>query len=241
MFRRVCLFVYFWENDCEWEVQHTCCWVIDGFVSKCWRWCSIRWFFWKNALPHSQTWVRTVQPPFGWRRLCCMRPCLAAKPLPQLAQKCDFGLVGAGWFGWCCCCCCGCCWGWPAGLPFCKCCCDACCCCCCCWWWGCTGIEATKPCGWVVAAACTNVVCDTTWPVDDMIWTGIWFWAMILGLEDTTAVEPGFMPLVLKRCVGKAAVKAHKSVIRLLSPVCKRRWRAKASRLLKALPHSLRK
>lgn len=101
---------------------HTCCCACckaatDGFVSKCWRWCNIRWFFWKNALPHSQTCVRNVHPPFGWRRLCCRSPCLAANPLPQLWQKCVFGFCcGVAtttlcwllccWTSWTCCCCC---------------------------------------------------------------------------------------------------------------------------------------
>lgn len=48
------------------------------------------------------------------------------------------------------------------------------------------------------------------------------------------------LPGLLKKWPGNAAVSAHRSVIRLLSPVCNRKWRANASRLLNAWPHSLR-
>lgn len=190
-----------------------------GFVSKCWRWCSIRWFFWKNAFPHSQTWVRTVQPPFGCRRLCCIRPCLAANPLPQLAQKCDLGLLAGDTVTTCCCCCC-----WT-------------CCRCCCPWTGIVGTAVTTACGWVELAACTSVVCDITWPVDDMICTGTGLCPTRFGLAVTTV--PGLRLAVLKKWPGSAAVKAHRSVIKLLSPVCSRKCKASASRLLNALPHSL--
>lgn len=191
-----------------------------GFVSKCWRWCSIRWFFWKNAFPHSQTWVRTVQPPFGCRRLCCIRPCLAANPLPQLAQKCDLGLLAGDTVTTCCCCCC-----WT-------------CCRCCCPCTGIVGTAVTTACGWVELAACTSVVCDITWPVDDMICTGTGLCPTRFGLAVTTV--PGLRLAVLKKWPGSAAVKAHRSVIKLLSPVCSRKCKASASRLLNALPHSLK-
>lgn len=193
----------------------TCAWDA-GFVSKCWRWCSIRWFFWKKALPHSQTWVRSVQPPFGWRRWCCSKPCLDAKPLPQLVQKWLFGfcwgVIGIAetiacccWW-WCCCCWCCCCW-----------------CCTCCWCW-------------FVCGDCTRLACWITWP-DDIICTGTGDWVTTEWLDVSTV--PCWMFDGVKKWPGNAAVKAHRSVIRLLSPVCKRKWRARASRLLKACPHSL--
>lgn len=74
----------------------TCCWpTFDAFCplfrfcSKCWRWCKIKWFFCKKALPQSsQMCERKVQLPSGWRLLCSMSPCLATKLLPQCWQKC---------------------------------------------------------------------------------------------------------------------------------------------------------
>lgn len=54
----------------------------------------------------------------------------------------------------------------------------------------------------------------------------------------STAV-PGFIDDVLRKWPGRAAVRAHRSVIRLLSPVWSRKCSASASRLLKAWPHSL--
>lgn len=207
-----------------------CCWLtcacVGGFVSRCWRWWSIRWFFWKNALPHSQTCVRRVQPPFGWRRWCCSRPCLDAKPLPQLVQKWVFGfccgVIGMAatmvvCCGCCCCCCCcwGCCWCWT-----CCCCWTTCNCWCCCW----------------LLAGGDWIDCWITW-LDEMICTGTGDWPTTEWLVVSTV--PCWIFVGLRKWPGKAAVRAHRSVIRDLSPVCSRKWSANASRLLKAWPHSL--
>lgn len=143
----------FYEADRR--LKRTCCWdcccneATDGFVSKCWRWCSIKWFFWKNALPHSQTCVRNVQLPLGWRRLCCNRPCLAANPLPQLVQKCVFGFCcGAVTTTFCCAL-----WCWTTWW---------CCWWCCCWWCGLWTIGWTT---WPPEIICTGtgVCCTTDW------------------------------------------------------------------------------
>lgn len=89
-------------------------------------------------------------------------------------------------------------------------------CCCCCWW-----------CCWFWTIGCTTCPLDKICTGTGVCWTTEWF--------DVNTV-PWF---VLKKWPGNAAVNAHKSVIKLLSPVCNRRWSAKASRLLNAWPHSL--
>lgn len=104
-----------------------------------------------------------------------------------------------------------------------------CCCCCCC----CTC------CTWMVCACdgelCTMFPCWITWPVD-IIWTGT---GVCCTTEWLLVNTVPCCKLVLKKCPGNAAVSAHRSVIKLLSPVCNRKWSAKASRLLNAWPHSL--
>lgn len=118
----------------------------------CWRWWSIKWFFWKNAFPHSQTWLLMVQPPFGWRLLCNKRPCLAAKPLPQWPQKCDFGFCWVGWM-WVTTVCC-----WAAAAA-----------CCCCWTWAWAWLTVTC---WV--CCCWTTGWWTIWTCSYFIWGCVW-------------------------------------------------------------------
>lgn len=79
------------------SMSPTCC--TADLLSKCCLWCSIRWFFWKNALPHSHTCARTVHCPSGCLRVCCNRPFFVANPLLQCVQKCDLGF-GITWIAW---------------------------------------------------------------------------------------------------------------------------------------------